>query len=96
VECNFEGSTANELDLHMSNMHGWSVDQKSDEILICSISSQVFRICDACDFGPEDRHDLNTHHFELCIRSAEFVINYVFCKFCNNSFEEEEKIVDET
>ena len=48
-ECNFEVSTGNELDWHMSKMHGCSVEHKSVEMVISSISSQDPRICDACD-----------------------------------------------
>ena len=48
-ECNFEVSTGNELDWHMSKMHGCSVEHKSVEMVISSISSQDPRICDTCD-----------------------------------------------
>ena len=88
-ECNFEGSTEKELDWHMSNIHGWSVDHKSDEMEISStsINFQVPRNCDACDYEAEDQHDLDAHHFELHMKSAEFVGNSIVCNFCDNGFE---------
>ena len=62
-------------------MHGWSVEQKSDEMVISRLSSQAPRICDACDYEAEDQHNLDAHHFRLNISSAEFVRNSVLCNF---------------
>ena len=85
-ECHFEGSTETELDWHMSNIHRWSCDQKSNEIDI-SLRSQDPRNCELCEYEAENMYDFDAHTWELHMSSLENGPNFIPCTFCDDTFE---------
>ena len=57
IECNFEALTNTELSWHMGEIHGWSDDQKNEEIDM----SAGPRYCSKCDFEGADGYELDGH-----------------------------------
>ena len=56
-ECNFEAETNAELEWHLSKIHGWSEDQRIDEMDMGAGP----RYCKKCDFEAADGYELDGH-----------------------------------
>lgn len=82
-ECNFEALTNTELSWHLSEIHGWSDDQKNDELDM----EAGPRYCNKCEFEAADGYELDAHVWSEH-DDDEIVDESIVCQYCDQSFSE--------
>ena len=83
TECNFEALTNTELSWHMGEVHGWSDDQKNDEIDMDAGP----RYCGKCDFEAADGYELDGHIWAEH-DDDDTDDESISCPYCDESFSE--------
>ena len=78
IECNFEGSSKEELKWHMHKNHGWPDNLNLDEMDISLLSTDP-RNCERCDYEAEDMYDLDGHTWDVHDDNIP-------CDLCDNTF----------
>ena len=78
-ECYFRALNDSDLNRHMENSHGWSVNQSTDNL---DYSSGPID-CKRCEYQAEDGYDLDGHRWS---EHEEDEDGHIICKFCDEKF----------
>ena len=79
TECNFEALTNTELSWHMGEVHGWSEDQRNDEIDM----EAGPRYCGKCNFEAANGYELDGH---IWSEHDENDCEPFTCQICDKTF----------